>query len=54
MGRRFDIPWVGGQNTMHRGVKIPWIGVDIPSVGVQYTMERGVKIPWVYVSIYHG
>ena len=41
MHRRFDIPWVGGgQNTMGRAVKIPW-------VEVQYTMDIGFKIPWV-------
>jgi hypothetical protein len=34
MGREFNIPWVGGQNTMGRGVKIPW-------VGGQNTMGRG-------------
>jgi hypothetical protein len=69
MGRGFNIPWVGCQNTMGRGaidhgkrVKIPRIegskyhgeGVNIPWIGVGYTMGRGVKIPWVGGAIYHG
>jgi hypothetical protein len=37
----------GGQNTMDRGVNIPW-------VARQYTMGRGVKIPWAGGSKYHG
>ena len=32
MGRRFDILWVGGQNTMDRGVKIPWAGSNKSSL----------------------
>jgi hypothetical protein len=46
MGRRVDIPWVGGgQNTIdNKGVKIlfniPWVWV--------------IKIPWVRGSKYHG
>jgi hypothetical protein len=27
MGNGFDMPWVGCQNTIDRGVKIPWVGV---------------------------
>jgi hypothetical protein len=47
MGKGFNIPWVGGQNTMGRGFNIPW-------VGGQNTMGRGVDIAWVRGSIYHG
>jgi hypothetical protein len=25
-GLGVDIPWIGGQNTMGRRVKIPWVG----------------------------
>ena len=38
-GYGFDIPWVGGQNTMDRGSKYH---------------GKGIKIPWVGWSIYHG
>jgi len=41
MYRGFDIPWVGGQNTMGKGINIPSIG------GVRYSMGLRVKIPWV-------
>ena len=27
------MPWIGGKNTMGRGVDIPWIGVTVPWVG---------------------
>jgi hypothetical protein len=36
MGRGFDVPWVGFQNTMDKWEKIPWLGD-------QYTMSRGVQ-----------
>ena len=48
MGRGFNIPWVGGQNTMDRRLDIPWVG------GLIYTMDRGFYIPWIEVSIYDG
>ena len=43
------MPWVGAvdQNTMGRGVNIPWIGG-------QNTMGRGVKIPWYFDPPTHG
>ena len=63
MGRRVDIPWVGGsiyhelgwgRYTMGRGVDILW-------VWGQYTLGKGsiyhgegVDIPWVGGSICHG
>ena len=39
MGRRVDIPWVGGQNTMDKG---------------SIYMARGFDMSWVGGSIYHG
>ena len=48
MGRGIDIPCVGGQNTMGREVKIPWIRrSNYHRLVVQYTMGRGFKIPWI-------
>ena len=41
----FDIPWVGGQNTMDKGVKML-------CVGGRNTMCRGFDIPWVGGSKY--
>ena len=41
-----DISWLGGQNTIGRGVKLQWVGADIPWIGGRYTMGMG--------SIYHG
>jgi hypothetical protein len=49
------IPWIGVQNTMGMGVKIPL-------VGVRYSRDRGFDILWVWSpsaicdrgSIYHG
>jgi hypothetical protein len=29
MDKWLDIPWVGGQNSMIRGVKIPWVDGSI-------------------------
>ena len=56
MGRGFDkpwmggvdVPWVGDQNTMDRGVDI-----YVPLVGGQNTMSRVLDIPSVGGSIYH-
>ena len=50
-----DIPWIGGQYTMGRGVDIPRVeGIDITWVGARYTMYRVVIMPWVGRSIYVG
>jgi hypothetical protein len=48
MDTRVKIPWIGGQNTMDRVVKIPCMdrGGKIPWVGGQMAMDRGSK--------YHG
>ena len=46
MDRVVDIPWLGGQNTMGRGV-------TMPCVGGRNTMCRGFDIPWVELK-YHG
>ena len=48
MGRGVDIPWIGGQYTMGRGVDIPWVGVSI------FSLVGGVDIPWIGGLIYHG
>ena len=64
MDRGFDIPWVGGQNTMvgrsmYHGQRVRYPmgrGLNIhnvPWVGVENTMGRGVKISWVEDVIYH-
>jgi hypothetical protein len=61
MDSGFDIPWVGGQNTMgggkntmDRGVKISWVRIryTMGSRG-QNAMDREIKIPWVGGLIYH-
>ena len=46
MGRGFNIPWVGGQNTMGGGKNTMDRVVKISWVGVQHTKSRGTK--------YHG
>jgi hypothetical protein len=40
MDRVVDIPWLGGQNTMGRGV-------TMPCVGGRNTTSMGFDIPWV-------
>ena len=53
MGRKFNIPWVGGQYTKGRGVKIPWVGVQNTwDIGPIFR-GWGLNIPWVMDSIYH-
>ena len=54
MGKWVFIPWVRCQNTMDRGVDMPWVGVGMPWVGGRYTMGMEVDIPWVGRSKYHG
>jgi len=39
MGRGFNIPWIGVQNTMSTGFRIPW-GFNLP-------YGRGVQFPIV-------
>ena len=44
-----------GQNTMDRGVDIPWVRDSIyKGLGGQHTMGKGFDIPWVGGSKYHG
>ena len=44
----FNIPSVVGQNTMGRGVKVPWIGGSIcHGKAGQNIRDRGFDIPWV-------
>ena len=56
MGRRVKIPWIGGQNTMGRGVRYTMgSGVKIPWIGSQNTMGRwfDIHVPWIGGSKYH-
>jgi hypothetical protein len=63
MGRVFDIPWIGGSNTMCRVFDVPWVmgentigmakGFDIPWVGLHFTIGR-VQNTIGRGSIYHG
>jgi hypothetical protein len=54
MDRWFDIPWVGGQNTIDRGARYHGLGGRYSmGMGGQNTMGKGVKIPWTG-SICHG
>ena len=47
IARGFDIPWVGGRNTMGMGFDIPWVGGTIYHVyDAQYAMDRGFNILW--------
>ena len=46
MGRGVKIR-IGGQNTMGRGLNIPWVGGKIPWVGSSIYHDQGFKIPWV-------
>ena len=49
------MPWIGCQNTMGRGVNIPWVGGSIyHGYEARYTKCRKLDIPWVGSSIYHG
>ena len=43
MGREFNIPWVGDQHIIDRGVKIPWVGFNIPGIGGSICHGQGVK-----------
>ena len=47
MVRGFDIPWVGGQNTMDRGSKYQSYRVQHTMGRVQNTMDTGINLPWV-------
>ena len=61
MDRRFNIPCVGGQNTMRMGFDIPGVVVKIPWVGVLiyhgliyslYSRDKGFDIAWIGGSVY--
>ena len=62
MGRRFDIPWVGGpiyhgnggRYTMARGVNIPWVWGRYPMCRGSICHRKGFKMLWIKGSIYIG
>ena len=53
MGRVYDIPLIGGQNTIDRGFDIPWVGSKYHRPGTRYTVGGRFDISWVRGSIYH-
>jgi hypothetical protein len=55
MGRRFDIPWIGGSIHHGQGVHNTISGGSIYyGYGSENTMGRGFDLPWVGGSMHHG